>query len=171
MAFCLSDLARVIPFLSLCPLSWVDGGLSVLKKAESVVNCLVLWTRLLSSLSHMAIPYSVTSPYQSLASLPKTCLLLNHIGFPWLESAPKVPTGIFTWLTTRSSDCTWPAAPMCPCELIWVQPFSVSSEARSTLSRCGLHAAQAGSCWHCGVLKHSPCGRSAWRPAARSNCN
>lgn len=72
LAFCLSDSARVISFLRLCPLSWVDGGLSVRKKAESVVNCLVLWTWLLLSLSHMAIPYSVTSPYQSLASLPKT---------------------------------------------------------------------------------------------------
>lgn len=87
LAFCLSDSARVIPSLRLCPLSWVDKGLSVLKKAESVVNHLVPWTWLLSSLSRMAIPYSVTSPSQSLAFLPKTCLLLNYIGLPWLESA------------------------------------------------------------------------------------
>lgn len=49
----------------------------MLKRAESVVNCLVLWTWLLS-LSRMALPYSVTSPYQSLAFPPKTCLLLKY---------------------------------------------------------------------------------------------
>lgn len=38
LAFCLSDLARVIPFLSLCPLSWVDGGLSV-RAQESRERC------------------------------------------------------------------------------------------------------------------------------------
>lgn len=61
----------------------------MLKKAESVVNRLVLWTWLLSSLPRMTIPYSVTLPYQSLASLPKTCLLLNYIGFPWLQRSPQ----------------------------------------------------------------------------------
>lgn len=72
--------ARVIPSLRLCPLSWVDRGLSCLR-AESVVNRLVLWAWLLSSSSYMALPYSVTSSYQSLAFLPKTCLLLNYRPF------------------------------------------------------------------------------------------
>lgn len=78
LAFCLSDSARVIPSLRLCPLSWGDRGLSTLKKAESVVNHLVLWMWLLWSLFPVAMPYSVTSPYQSLAFLPKTYLLFNY---------------------------------------------------------------------------------------------
>lgn len=153
MAFCLGDSARVIPSLSLCPLSRADRRLK--HAQESRKRCK----------SFRAVD-TVTVVPASCGCTPECHPTLSELGFPPKDLLNYRPSlaGLCSKGPYRHIHLAWrPPETLvthgqllgCPCELIRIQPFSVGSEAQPTLSRCGLHAPQAGSRWLCGVWPFS----------------